>query len=135
MVGAQWFLTLTDEDFQACQHHDADWLQIAAASVEIFQNLDADTTLDRIPDLVTARLSVTTDAEHCLTLFFQPITWRPGQTSVSDGQHRTCALKAAGAPFCIADTGSDRSGEPVVGDPTRRASAEIAQYWARRAAE
>lgn len=134
-VGAQWFLTLSEENFQQCDHHAADWLTVAAASVEIFEVLEANATLDTIPELVTARLGNTREAERCLALFCEPITWRPGQTRVGDGQHRTCALKAAGAPFCVADTGGDRFGEAVAGEPARRASAEIAQFWARRAAE
>jgi len=134
-AGAQWFLTLTEEDFKACDRHDADWLAIAAVSVEIYRGLEAEATMDTVRQRVTARFGDTSDAFHCVTLFRDPITWRPGQTRVGDGQHRTCALKAAGAPFCIAETGGHQRTELVGGDPARRASAEVAQYWMRRAAE
>ena len=135
VVGAQWFLTLSEQDLEQCDHHSPDWLTVAAASVEIFEGLDATATLDTIPELVTARLGNTPEAERCLSLFYEPITWRHCHTRVGDGQHRICALKAAGAPFCVVDTGGDRFGDAVAGEPARRASAEIAQFWARRAAE
>lgn len=37
IVGARWYRTLTREDFDTCEYHDADWRAIAAASVAVFE--------------------------------------------------------------------------------------------------
>jgi hypothetical protein len=134
-VGAHWFVRLTDEDFTVCEYHDVDWVAVAAASVEIFEDLDDEATHDDIIEQIAVHLGETPEAEWCLTLFSEPIVCRPGASSVTNGQHRTCALKAAGAPFCVVDTDGYRTSERHAGDPWRRAYGEIAHYWTRKAAE
>jgi hypothetical protein len=108
-VGAQWFVSLTDEEFQACEYHGVDWVAVAATSVEILETVDAGATNEDIIEEISARLGDTPEAQWCLTLFSEPIVCRLDGTSVTNGQHRTCALKAAGAPFCVVDTRRLRS--------------------------
>lgn len=132
-VGAQWFLTLS-ESFRGCPYHQVDWLRIAAASVDLLQQKEDGATIESVLEAVADVFGHTPEHELCVSLFTDPIVWQPEQTSVTNGQHRTCALKAAGAPLCVVDIDGGYLGQPIVGDPHRRASAEIAQFWARRAA-
>ncbi|HEX6204368.1 MAG TPA: hypothetical protein VFZ29_00990 [Solirubrobacterales bacterium] len=134
-VGAHWSYTLEETDYQVCPYHQADWKRIADVSVEIFEGLTEDAELDVVFEAVDRILGNTAEGAWCRSLFSDPIVWSPGQDSVTNGQHRSCALRASGAPFCVVDVDGAYVVEPVAGDPRRRAAAEVAAYWARRAAD
>jgi hypothetical protein len=133
VVGAHWFSTLEDEDFAVCRYHDADWRKVAGTSVEILRRLAPDATLDDAIAAVGRRLGDSAEASWCRSLFLDPVICHPGR-SLTDGQHRSCALRASGAPLCVV-AGEDRNGiDPVPADPNRRAAADISAFWAHRAA-
>ena len=134
-VGAHWSLSLDETDYEACHYHQADWRRIAGVSVEVFEGLREDAGLDVVVEAVDRILGDTPEGAWCRSLFSDPIVWSPGQDSVTNGQHRSCALRAGGGPFCVVDVDGVYVAEPVAADPRRRAAAEVAAYWARRAAD
>lgn len=134
-VGAHWSLTLDEADFKQCQYHQADWRRIADVSVEVLRGLPQNPQRGDVSAAIDQALGDTPEGRWCWTLFTVPIVWSPGQDSVTNGQHRACALRASGAPLCVVDAGGAHVAEPVAGDPRRRAAAEVAAHWARRTAE
>jgi hypothetical protein len=133
VVGAHWFSTLGAEDLAACSYHDADWRRVADTSVEVLRGLAPDAVLDDAIAAVDKRLGDSAEAKWCRSLFLDPIICHPGR-GVTDGQHRSCGLRASGPPLCVV-AGEDWPGvDPVPVDPRRRAAADIAAFWAHRAA-
>jgi hypothetical protein len=133
-LGAHWYLTLTKADFEACRYHQADWKRIAEVSVDIFQGLGESAVIDDVLDGVARILGDSPEGKWCASLFRDPIIWPSGHSSVANGQHRSCALRASGASLCVVDVEGAFVTKPVASDPRRRAAAEVASYWARRAA-
>jgi hypothetical protein len=134
-VGAHWFLTLNRGDFEACPYHGANWKRIAETSVAVFRELDEQAERLEALEAVHEAFGDSPDGTWCASLFSDPIVWSPDQQSVVNGQHRSCALRASGAELCVVDVGGRYLGNAVPGDPHRRASAEVASYWAHRAAD
>jgi hypothetical protein len=132
-VGAHWFLTLTDGDFAGFPYHRADWHRIAQVSVDVFRSLADDGTLENVLAAVEDEFGDSVESRWCSSLFLDPIVCRPRGRSVTDGQHRACALRAGGAPLCVVDVGDEYVGEPRPADPRRRAAGDIASFWARYA--
>lgn len=130
-VGAHWFLTLTDDELSACPFHRADWHRIADVSVYVFRSLANEATLRDALGAVEAELGDSPEGRWCSSLFLDPIVCRPKDASVTNGQHRACALRASGAPLCVVDVGDACVGEPRPADPWRRAAGDIASFWAR----
>lgn len=133
-VGAHWFLTLSEDDLAACAYHRADWHRIAEVSVSVFRSLTNDATLEDVLTAIEVALGDSDESQWCSSLFLDPIVCRPKEPSVTNGQHRACALRASGAGVCVVDVGDDYVGEPRPADPRRRAMGDIASFWARRAA-
>lgn len=131
-AGAHFFLALDAERFAGCPYHRQDWRAIAAASVELFARLRPEADGDDIRREASRLLPEGPDRDELTFLFFDPIIWSPEASSVTNGQHRTCALKAADAPECVVVTGRRFPGEVRPGDPRRRAESALAEYWARR---
>jgi hypothetical protein len=131
-AGAHFFLALDSERFAACPYHRHDWRAIAAASVELLTRLDSQADHDDVLREASRLLPEGPDRDELAFLFFDPIIWSPEAPSVTNGQHRTCALKAADAPECVVVTGRRFQGEVRPGDPERRAESALAEYWARR---
>jgi hypothetical protein len=102
-VGREWAATLTEADFDACPRHVGDWLLIARTSVEALRVGQAAKSLNACLEHVIRVLGDTPEAEWCVALFADPITWSPGRASATDGQHRICALRAAGAPQTVVE--------------------------------
>lgn len=130
-VGAHWFLTLTDDDLEACGYHRANWKRIAEVSVNVFRSLATDGTLENALAAVEAHLADSSERRWCSSLFVDPIVCRPNGRAVTNGQHRACALRASGARLCVVDVGDAYVGEPRPADPRRRAAGDIAAFWAR----
>jgi hypothetical protein len=134
VVGAHWFLTLTDEDFAQCPYHDCDWRLVAETSVRVLEALPPQATHD---DLLAARKAQTLperETEGLYSLFSHPIDWTPDSSTLANGQHRSCALRAAGAETCAVDTSGYPTDESDA-SPRAVAGAILAAYWAQRAAE
>jgi hypothetical protein len=99
------------EDFAACPFHDGDWALVAKAAVALLHGEDPGPLPER-------------DARWLASLLEDPIAWDEGSTRLDNGQHRVCALRAAGVELCVAAgltrAGSDRAaarhGERIQGD-------------------
>lgn len=131
-AGAHFFLDLDPDRLAACSYHQHDWKVIAEAGVELFTRLDPQADHDAIQREACRLLPEGPDRDELTFLFFDPIIWSPEAPSITNGQHRTCALKAAGAPECVVLTGRLFAGEVRRGDPRRRAESALAEYWSRR---
>jgi hypothetical protein len=131
-AGAHFFLTLTEQDLADCRYHRYDWGAIAAASVDLLDRLGPASDYDDVYALANELINDPGDRAELVYLFTDPIVWGPGCPSITNGQHRTCALKAAGAPLCAVVTDGRLWREPVPGDPARRARAVLAQHWVTR---
>jgi hypothetical protein len=105
VVGKRWHMTLTDEDFAACEFHEADWRLIAEASVVALRSAGPRATKADLHATCSEQALPRDEALWLYWLFADPIDWRPGEPSVTNGQHRLCALRAAGAQFVAADIG------------------------------
>jgi hypothetical protein len=131
-TGAHFFLGLNPDRLAACHYHQHDWRAIAAAAVELFTRVDLQAGCDDIRREASRLLPEGSDRDELAFLFSDPIIWSPEASSVTNGQHRTCALKAGGAPECPVVTRRRLVGELRPGDPRRRAESVLAEYWARR---
>jgi hypothetical protein len=132
-VRAHWFLTLTDDDLAGCPYHRADWHRIAEVSVDLFRSFAADGTLEDLLAAVEAELGSCPESRWCSSLFLDPIVCSPTDSSVTNGQHRACALRAGGAPLCVVGLDGEYVREPQPTDPWRRAAGDVAAFWARYA--
>jgi len=131
-AGAHFFLALDSERLAACPYHQHDWRAIAAASVELLTRLDPQADRDDVQREASRLLPEGPDRDELIFLFFDPIIWSPEAPSVTNGQHRTCALKAANAPECAVVTRRGFQAEVRPGDPRRRAESALAEYWAQQ---
>lgn len=128
-AGAHFFLSLSEDDFATCRYHQHDWRVIADASVELLESLGPASDFREVAERAGKLVGVEADCAELIFLFSDPIKWTPGATSITNGQHRTCALKAAGADHCVALTHGELITEPVPTDPRRRAQSALAKYW------
>ncbi len=108
VVGARWYLTLTDGDFAACGFHNADWQLIATASIAVLRAAGPRPTYDDLLAACDQQQLPEVEQLWLFSLFAEPIDWIPSDVDVTNGQHRLCALRAAGAELVAADT----SGHP-----------------------
>ncbi len=131
-AGAHFFLSLDAEQFATCRYHHHDWAAIAAASVELLEGLAPDSDRDDVLSAAAEFFPEGPEREELGFLFSDPIKWSPSAASLINGQHRTCALKAAAAPLCVALTHGELHHEVVPGEPRRRAQSALAEYWAVR---
>jgi hypothetical protein len=130
-AGAHFFLTLGPEQFDDCRYHRFDWAAIAEASIALLDQLPEGADHDDVIALAQETELADDDRRELVWLFGDPIIWTPGAPSVTNGQHRTCALKAAGAARCVALTRETFRSTAEPGDPRRRAQSVLASYWAR----
>jgi|NGEPerStandDraft_6_1074524.scaffolds.fasta_scaffold44113_2 hypothetical protein len=122
-AGAHFFLSLDADCLAVCAYHQHDWLAIAAASVDLLTGLPPGSDRDDVLSAAADLLPAGPDRLELGFLFSDPITWSPSTTSITNGQHRTCALKASGATLCAALTYGERDYVAAPGD-TRRPRAE-----------
>ena len=98
-AGAEFFEQLGPADFASCPRHEGDWRRIAAAAVEVVRAsppggpydaaLAAAGRTRRLSDprsWLSHRLS-RPESLWLLSLFDDPIAWRPGAGEVVNGQH------------------------------------------------
>jgi hypothetical protein len=101
--GRRFFESLTREQFGSCRYHRVvDWKLVAKMGVQLFwrHRQERKSTLNR------AILAVELDEPNkraLLSLFSDPIVWERTGPAVVDGQHRLCAIRAAGARLCLID--------------------------------
>jgi hypothetical protein len=127
-AGAQFFLSLADDDFTACEFHAADWAAVGAASVELLARLQRGDGREAVEQLADQLLASEPERGWLVSLFRDPIHYSAGADRVGNGQHRACALRASGAPCAVVDT--QLRGEPQPRDVRGAARAALAVYWA-----
>ncbi len=128
-AGAHFFLTLAEDDLAACRYHQHDWQAIAAASVTLLDRLPYNADRDTIIAAASNLLPSGPDRDELIYLFSDPIAWAAGESSITNGQHRTCALKASGASKCAVMVYGERPYTPTAGDPRQAARAALAAHW------
>lgn len=128
-AGAHFFLTLADSEVAICPYHQHDWPAIAAASVTLLDQVPADADMNAIIAAASTLLPSGLDQSELVYLFSDPIVWAPGETSIINGQHRTCALKASGASQCAVVLCGERPYQPRSTDARQAARAILAAHW------
>lgn len=99
VAGRLFFEQLDPAAFEECPYHRGDWRRIAEAAGLIVDGLAGGAPLQDVLRSLRARLVLSEDDALWLwSLFDDPICWRPGEDEVVNGQHRLCALRAAGVP-------------------------------------
>lgn len=94
---AELFTRLTPEDFAACPYHKGNWAAIAEAATE-YAAADPDDETERGRAAYAMKHLDERDREWARALVQDPICWDDNHDSLTNGQHRTCALRAAGVP-------------------------------------
>ncbi len=107
-AGAHFFSSLSADEFAACSYHKRDWIAIAAASLELLQGLRPGSDLRDVLGAAANLLPDGPDRQQLVCLFSDPIKFSPRAIRLTNGQHRACALKAAGAPLCVAHVYRER---------------------------
>ncbi len=95
---AELFTRLTPQDFAACPYHQADWAAIAEAATE-YAAADLEVDAERGRAAYAMEHLDERDREWARALVQDPICWDDNHDSLTNGQHRTCALRAAGVPY------------------------------------
>ncbi len=122
---AEAFGELTTADFAACHYHWADWANIGAIALEVaesdseaLEQIEGDERLDD------------EDRGWLASLFRDPICWDDGDGSLTNGQHRLCALRAAGVPACpVEGRYLPDAGYPPPLETVEHARRTVEQFW------
>lgn len=129
---AELFARLRDRDFAVCPYHQADWQAIAQTALE-FTAAQATGDEAMAERLSTMQHLDEEDRQWARDLLYDHIAWSEGNTALTNGQHRLCAMRAAGVTHV-----------PVYGrylpekstgagcDAKQHARATVEQYWADR---
>jgi hypothetical protein len=133
VAGAHWFLTLASEDFKQCSYHERDWQKIADASLAVLDAIGPQGSRDDVRAACAEQNLSSEDFKALGDLFADPIIWTPGAPELTNGQHRTCALRAAGAEFCVVDTSGHAAPSSYAASPRAAASTALAVHWATMA--
>ncbi|WP_371484793.1 hypothetical protein [Kitasatospora sp. NBC_00315] len=134
-ASAEQFATTTPAEFAACPYHQGDdWTAIADTALTVARALteaERDAADDKVHKL-TER-----DQQWALALASpgRAINWDDGDTFLTDGQHRLCALRAAGVTS-IPVYGCYLPDRPqtAVGTAQQHARQTITDFWYRQAA-
>ncbi|MFE2270725.1 hypothetical protein ACFXB4_15960 [Streptomyces lavendulae] len=95
---AELFARLTPDDFAACPYHEGNWAAIAEAATE-FAAAELDDDAERGRAAYAMEHLNERDREWARALVQDPICWDDNHDGLTNGQHRTCALRAAGVPY------------------------------------
>lgn len=110
-IGRVFAASLTPSDYAACACHRGDWQAIAAAAVDAVQQYGSTPTRTQLA-AVASRFGLAPDDRFRLRTLFgaEAITISSGR--FQDGQHRACALRAAGATEVVVAVDGPPSGPP-----------------------
>ncbi|MEU4574661.1 hypothetical protein [Nonomuraea sp. NPDC023979] len=98
---AELFTQLSADDFAACPYHQANWPLIGEIARRAVAGPERDWSSALTPaeaDRLTAQ-----DKRWLGSFAFDPINWDDGHNAITNGQHRLCALRAAGILACPVD--------------------------------
>ncbi len=92
---AELFVGLTEKEFAACPYHQGDWQAIAEAALA-YAEVDEHEEPERAQELFDMEHLSPQDREWAQAMLGDHIWWDEGDTSLTNGQHRLCAMRAAG---------------------------------------
>ncbi|MFK0258443.1 hypothetical protein [Streptomyces sp. NPDC090445] len=129
LAHAELFARLTPEDFAACPYHQGNWAAIAEAATELAAAELADGA-ERGRKAYAMEQLDERDREWARALVQDPICWDENHDSLTNGQHRTCALRAAGIP-CLPVEGRHLpdSTRPDAVDARTHAQQTVHGFW------
>jgi hypothetical protein len=91
---------LSPEDLRRCPYHQADWSRAAELAVQLLERGVMVTSLWGVEDALPHE----TEAMHTMVRGFfgyDAVRWDPSSPTLTNGQHRVCALKALRAERCV----------------------------------
>ncbi|MFI7135796.1 hypothetical protein ACIBQ1_59835 [Nonomuraea sp. NPDC050153] len=98
---AELFTQLSAQDFAACPYHQANWPLIGEIARRAVVGPEREWRSALIPADTD---QLTRQDERWLNSFeIDPINWDDGHDAITNGQHRLCALRAAGVLTCPVD--------------------------------
>ncbi|MEU1628266.1 hypothetical protein ABZ746_23635 [Streptomyces sp. NPDC020096] len=134
---AELFAQLRPQDFAACPYHQADdWAAIAKA-VLAHARAEREGDDERADQLYDAAHLTERDRAWFRSLISGHIWWDTGQKHLTNGQHRLCALRAAGVdvvPVYGRHLPDRDETEPAI-EASTHARRTIEDFWHARAAE
>lgn len=97
---AELFTELTEPDFSACAYHQADWPAIVAVA-QHHAELEAESPQDdaALAKVYAAEHLSVDDRQWAQDLIHDHLWWDQGAKSLTNGQHRLCAMRAANLPY------------------------------------
>lgn len=132
-VNAETFGSLAEADFAACPYHRPDWAAVAAACRDALaagpDTADMCAALRADPRIPEGQLG------WAEAVFTDPIIWSNGGSGFVNGQHRSCALRAAGVD-AIPVLGRYLPAQPIPDpvDARTDAAARVDAFWRSEAA-
>lgn len=90
------FVESRSDQLGECPYHQSDWKSAAEQSVEVHRK-HSPVDARQAERFLRESGGSEEDLELASSFWWDPILWRPGLPVVTDGQHRTCALKMSGA--------------------------------------
>ncbi|MDH6522072.1 hypothetical protein [Streptomyces sp. SAI-090] len=129
---AELFAELGDEEFAACPYHQGDWPAIAEA-VLAFAEVDEDEEPERASELYAMEHLSPRDRQWARRMLSDHIWWEEGAASLTNGQHRVCAMRQA-AVAQVPVYGRYLPGQqlPDAKDAREHARTTVEQYWIGR---
>lgn len=130
-AAAEAFADMTRADFATCQYHQANWPLIGAIAQELVQQGLIDST--GIAEHTQTDERLTDQDRYWLHwLFTDPISWNDGDSNITNGQHRICALRAAGLESCPVDGRHlpDTKSPPAL-PAKQHAHQTVEQFWSQ----
>lgn len=132
---AELFAELTEEEFAACPYHQGNWQAIAEA-VLAYAEVDEDEEPERAARLYAMEHLSPQDRKWARRMLSDRIWWEEGSTSITNGQHRLCAMRAA-AVANVPVYGRYLPGKQPAGamDAREHARKTVEEYWVDRLVE
>ncbi|MEU0110645.1 hypothetical protein ABZ313_35515 [Streptomyces sp. NPDC006251] len=132
---AELFAELTEEEFAACPYHQGDWQAIAEA-VLAHAEVDEDEEPERARELYAMEHLSPRDRQWAQRLVSDHIWWEEGSDSLTNGQHRLCAMRAA-AVTNVPVYGRYLPGQqsPDATNAQEHARTTVEKYWIERLAD
>jgi hypothetical protein len=129
---ADLFAGLTEEEFAACPYHQGDWQAIAEAALA-FAEVDEDEEPERVSELYAMEHLSPRDREWARRMLSDHIWWDEGSASLTNGQHRVCAMRQAEVAI-VPVYGRYLPGKqsPDAIDAREHARETIENYWVER---
>ncbi|OIK08216.1 hypothetical protein BIV23_00265 [Streptomyces monashensis] len=129
---AELFAELGEEEFAACPYHQGDWPAIAEA-VLAHAEVDEDEEPERAARLYAMEHLSPRDREWAQRMVSDHIWWNEGSDSLTNGQHRLCAMRAGGVAN-VPVNGRYLPGkqQPDAVDAREHARMTVERYWIER---